>query len=134
MTKVISIILLTLFFSTGVKSEEVKLNCVTSSAQKAVPITIDLDKKAMYQGKWSEYRITRVDDNFITAMQLDKAAPGGTIFVINRKSGEYTKALVGKLFKRWQSPESATLKGKVHEGRCSKRNPLDKVKTNHYEI
>ena len=110
----------------SVKAEPIRLHCISSDGNRTVDLIIDMEKKMMQWGSASQYSIVDISKKFVTAYQKPNGVPGGEVWVMNRQTGEYTRALAAEMFHYWQEPEQAKLKGRIHEGRCSRGNPLKK--------
>ncbi len=101
-------------------SSSVTLKCKTSDGRDAVDLSIDLDNKTMRWGT-TYYDIIHVDDKHITAYERPTTSVGGEVWVIERQTGEYLRALVAKLFIEHEKPEDARLQAQTYSGRCLKK-------------
>lgn len=71
------------------------LYCVTDGASEGIDYTVDIEKKTVYWSKYVRYRITQVNNDYITAVVTSPDMPGGTIWVLNRSNSEFKNVWVG---------------------------------------
>jgi len=96
------------------------LKCTTHDGIETVDLVVDLDNRKMNWGI-SEYLITKVSDNYITGSQvMGSYRDGGEIWVIDRSSGEYWRASVGKICTD-ENCTSAKMDANFYQGICRKK-------------
>ena len=101
-------------------AESVVLKCTTSDGRDTVDLTIDLKKKELRWGP-TKYFIININDKYISAYKRTEDIVGGEIWVIDRRSGEYKRGLVGIMFSEGENPEQARLKAITSSGQCVKQ-------------
>lgn len=102
-------------------AEPVVLKCVTSDGQDASDLTIDLEQKELRWGGTYmpiKYDIIHVNDKYISAYERAGDKVGGEVWVIDRRSGEYKRGIVGIFFSSGETAEQARLKAITSSGRC----------------
>jgi len=99
MKRITLILALGLFFQLALGTayatqNPITFKCKSDGGINIAKVSINLDTKEMKWGK-SPYGVLKVSEEYITALGLEREQTGGDIFVIDRASGEYWRALVG---------------------------------------
>ena len=96
------------------------LKCTSSTGQQTADVVVDLHKRVLLFGP-DIYRIQAVTEKYITAYQLPQDQVGGEIWVLDRKTGDYTRV---SLSMGWDSmdavkkKEPANLAASKYTGKC----------------
>ena len=98
------------------------LKCMTDKGQPIADLSVDLDEKVML---WAgtRYRITTETDRYITGISAnDSSVPpvGGEVWVLDRVSGQYKRAMVGMYYRHGTPPSGPFWEADTNSGRCSR--------------
>lgn len=98
----------------------ISLKCIDSSGQAAADLHVDLAEGEL---RWSivRYRITQQSDRYISATQVTSPDEvGGEIWVLDRITGEYTRASVSILATEFSEgrPVDPRLAAVTYSGVC----------------
>ena len=96
------------------------LKCVDESGVPVVDLQVDLAARQLRWGL-NRYRITQQDERYISAVELvESGRVGGEIWVLDRITGQYTRAVVAILSSRFSSgrPIDPKLKAVTYSGVC----------------
>lgn len=96
------------------------LKCTTDQGKAAADLTVDLDGKVMLWGG-ARYKITSETDRYITGMAAnDNGVPpvGGEVWVLDRVSGQYKRAVVGMYYRDGTPPAGPFWEAFTVSGRC----------------
>lgn len=95
------------------------LKCITDTGQKAVDLIVDIERNVFSWGS-QQYRITHIDDVFITGQMVTNEI-GGEVWVLNRATGQYTRAAVGMYCSDQNcEPQKLALNAFIYRGVCLK--------------
>lgn len=94
----LSLMALGLWRATDAAAKQRVLQCKTDDGAQASRLVLDLNKRTMLWGTSTEYRITGITRQFVTAVEVRwMGAPrrvGNEVWVMDRKSGKYWRASV----------------------------------------
>ena len=96
------------------------LKCTAEKGEPVADLTVDLETKVMLWGG-TRYRITTETDRFITGMAAheDSVPPvGGEVWVLDRVSGQYKRAIVGMYYRDGTPPAGPFWEASTVSGRC----------------
>lgn len=114
-------------FSTGVlaipetAAATTTLQCKTESGAQASRLELDLKKRILRWGSSTEYRITGLTKQFITAVEVrwmgSPRKVGNEVWVMNRASGRYWRASVFEVCAIADCTQK-TIEARTFEGVC----------------
>lgn len=96
------------------------LKCTVSDGRPVADLTVDLDALIMTWGG-TRYVITDVTDRYISGMKTarDAVPPvGGEVWVLDRVTGEYKKAVIGMFYNDATYPSAPVLQAFTTSGKC----------------
>jgi hypothetical protein len=114
----VAFVLAALFACTA-NAAPITLKCTDSSGQPAADLFVDSAAGVM---RWGviPYRITHQNDRYISAVQSTTNNVGGEIWVLDRVTGQYTRASVAMLATRFAgaTPLDPHLEASTYSGTC----------------
>lgn len=98
----------------------VTLKCTDQSGQPVADLQVDVGAGEM---RWSiiSYRITQQDERYISATEITEAdRVGGEVWVLDRVTGQYTRAAVAILASQFAEgrPIDPKLQASIYSGTC----------------
>lgn len=87
------LILLLLVVGTSAQAEPITLKCKTDTGEKAADLVVDFASNQLRWGP-STYTIFHKNDQYISAYEVPGNRVGGEVWVLDRVTGEYTRAAV----------------------------------------
>ena len=90
---IVAAVVLTQGWAAPSVAEPVTFKCKTDSGSAAADLVIDLDKRTLTWGG-SRYEIRNVTSQYITAIEWPDDKVGAEVWVFDRNSGEYQRAIV----------------------------------------
>jgi hypothetical protein len=114
------VLIVLLLLANAATAAPVTLKCTDQSGQPAANLEVDVVATEMRWGV-SQYRITQMDARYISGVQVTSPDEvGGEIWVLDRVSGQYTRAAVGILATQFKDgrPVDPMLQAATYSGVC----------------